>query len=458
MKRVLRKVHLTSTQIIMLTFVGMILMGTLLLSIPAATASGERAPFMTALFTSTTSVCVTGLVVVDTFSYWSLLGKIIILILIQVGGLGVITIWGWFMVLLRRQLSLESRLIIRDYYDLDSVQGLSRFMRGVIKGTLLAEGAGTLLYCLVFIPKSGFLRGLWQAGFTAVSAFCNAGIDILGPDSLIPYQTDLLMNITTMLLIIFGGLGYVVWFDIYWTFRDCRKIRCGVRTWFLRLHEHSRLVLVSTAVLIAAGFVIVLTGEFHNPLTIGGLSLGDKMLVSLFQSVTFRTAGFATVPQQALTPFTCIAGLLFMFIGGSPAGTAGGVKTVTAAILFLNTLAYVRQRGDTVIFRRRITHQMISKAIAVVTVSFLMTMVFTLGLLLTDDAPALSAVYEVFSATGTVGLSRGLTPTLTTEGRMIVILAMYAGRIAPISMLLFFSMGGRGRETVRYSRGRYLIG
>ena len=453
-----RKAHFTTTQIIMLAFLGAILAGTALLMIPAATASGEPCPFLTALFTSTTSVCVTGLVVVDTFSYWSFFGKVIILLLIQVGGLGVVTIWACFMLMLRKHLGLESRLIIRDYYNLDNMQGLIRFMQNVVRATLIAEGAGALLYGFIFIPRSGFWKGLWQAVFTSVSALCNAGIDIFGPDSLIPYQTNLPMNVITMLLIVFGGLGFIVWFDLIHTFRTCRKMKCGVRAYFRRLHEHSRLVLTATLILILAGGLTVWIGEYRNPATIGNLRFGEKVLASLFQSVTFRTAGFSTIPQQELTPFTCIAGLFYMFIGGSPAGTAGGVKTVTAALIFMNVRAYIRQEHETNIFGGRITHAMISKAIAIITVSFSMTVLFVLLLLLTEDISPLTAAYEIFSATGTVGLSRGATASLHAGGRIIVIMAMYAGRIAPISMALFFSMGNKNKDNVRYPAGKYLIG
>ena len=458
LKLPLNKMRLTTVQIIMLAFLGAILIGTVLLTIPAATATGERCSFLTALFTATTSVCVTGLVVVDTFSYWSIWGKIIILLLIQIGGLGVITIWALFMLLLRKRLTLESRLIIRDYYNLDNAQGLILFMRKVVKGTLIAESIGALLYCFVLIPRNGFWKGIWQAVFTSVSALCNAGIDIFGPDSLIPYQTNLPMNIITMLLIIFGGLGFIVWFDMFHTCRICRKTKGGFRSFFHRLHEHTRLVLTVTLFLIITGWLTVLVGEYNNPSTIGEMPFGDKALASLFQSVTFRTAGFSTLPQQDLTPFTCIAGLFYMFIGGSPAGTAGGVKTVTAAIIILNAGAYIRQENETVIFGRRITYSMISKAIAIVTVSFSMTVLFALLLLLVDDISPLSAFYEIFSATGTVGLSRGATASLNTGGKAIVILAMYAGRIAPISMTLFFGMGDKSTKSIQYPTGKYLIG
>ena len=450
--------HYSTIRIIMLTFLAAILAGAVLLMLPVSTASGEWCPFLTALFTSTTSVCVTGLVVVDTFSYWSLFGKVIILILIQIGGLSVIILWAEMMSILHKRLSLRSHLMIRDYYGLEDMQGISRFTKKVIQGTLLVEGAGAFLYCLVLIPQNGFLKGLGQSVFTSVSAFCNAGIDVFGPDSLIPYQANVPMNLITMLLIITGGLGFFVWFDMIRTFRKCKKTKVGLRGYFGRLHEHSRLVISATLILLVSGMLLVFIGEFRNPATIGGMNFGNKIMASLFQSVTFRTAGFSTVPQQELTPFTCLAGLFYMMIGGSPAGTAGGIKTVTAAILFLSAISYVRQKDETVVYGRTISRQMVFKTIAIVTVFLGMIFVFTELLLLTNDVDALSAAYEIFSAQGTVGLSRGLTASLNPAGRVIVILAMYAGRMAPISMLLFFGTDNKSKTTTRHPEGRFLIG
>ena len=442
----------------MLTFLAAILAGTVLLLLPVSTSSGEWCPFLTALFTATTSVCVTGLVVVDTFSYWSLFGKIIILLLIQIGGLSVVILWAGIMARLHKRLGLRSHILIRDYLELDNMQGISRFTKKVIRAALIVEGAGAFLYCLILIPQHGFLKGAGQAVFTSVSAFCNAGIDVFGPDSLAAYQSSYPMNIITMLLIILGGLGFFVWFDMIETFHKCRKAKPGLRIYFGRLHAHTRLVLSATLILIVSGALIVFAGEFRNLSTIGGMNPAEKVLASFFQSVTFRTAGFSTVPQQKLTPFTCIAGLFYMMIGGSPAGTAGGIKTVTAAILLISAAAYIRQDDEVVIYGRKVSHQMIFKAIATVTVFFIMVILFTELLLLTNDVPSLSAVYEIFSAMGTVGLSRALTASLNTAGKIIVILAMYAGRIAPISMLMFFGRDNKNKSAVRHPEGRFLIG
>ena len=457
-KQVFKTTHYSTVRIIMLTFLAVIMLGTMLLMLPFSTASGEWCPLLTALFTAATSVCVTGLVVVETASYWSFFGKIVILLLIQIGGLSIVTLWARMMMLLRRRFSLRFHMLLRDYYNMDSLSGIFRFMKRALKGTLIAEGAGAALYGFVLIPRHGFLKGLWLSVFTSVSAFCNAGIDIFGPDSMIPFRSDLPMNLITMLLIVLGGLGFFVWFDAAEAFRECLKKKIGIRGFFSRLHEHTKLVLTVTLILILSGTFLVYVGECRNPASVGGMRFGEGILASLFQSVTFRTAGFSTLPQQDLTPFTCFAGLFYMMIGGSPAGTAGGIKTVTAAILIVSAVSYVRQKNETVVFGRTVSHQLIARAIAITLVSTCMTALFIGLLLLTNDVPFLSAVYEVFSATGTVGLSRALTPSLNPAGQLIIILAMYSGRIAPISMLMFFITGTGNGDALRYPDGRFLMG
>ena len=454
----MKKIQFTTVQIIMLTFLAAILVGGLLLMLPISTATGEWCPFINALFTSTTSVCVTGLVVVDTYSYWSVFGKVVILLLIQIGGFSVVIIWARIMLFRRKNVSMRSRMLVRDYFNLDSMLGLSDFMKKVISGTLIVEGVGAFLFALVLVPKNGVIKGLCQSVFTSVSAFCNAGIDIFGPDSLIPFQKNVAVNLITMALIIMGGLGFIVWFDVLKTRKECRKKKTSFRFFLGRLSEHTKLVLSATLFLIISGALIVFIGEFNNPKTLGEMSFGNKVMASLFQSVTFRTAGFATVPQQDLSPFTCVAGLFYMLIGGSPTGTAGGIKTVTAAVMFLNTLSYIRQKNEIEVFGRRITPRMASRAIAVFMISFGMTIGFTELLLLTNNVEPLAALYEIFSATGTVGLSRALTPTLNSAGKVIVICSMYVGRIAPISMVLFFAGGNKTKNNISYPDGKFLIG
>ena len=454
----IRKRRLSSTQIIVLGFLGAIFAGTLFLMIPAATAAGAHTSFLTALFTATTSICVTGLVVVDTFSHWSFLGQLIILLLIQIGGFGVITLYSGIMMLLKKSFTLRTRLLIQDYYNLDSIQGLIRFLIKVIKGSFFVEGLGVILYSFMFIPRFGFLKGLWVSIFNAVSAFCNAGMDVIGNCSLIEYQTNLPMNLITIFLTVSGGLGYVVWFDCIENIKKAFKQKYGLKIFWRRLGEHSKLVINLTLFFLVSGTLLVLLFEWNNPETIGNLSFGNKLLASFFQSVTFRTAGFATIPQESLTPSTCLVACIYMFIGGSPVGTAGGVKTVTVFVVLLNVMSFIRNRTEPVVFSRSISEKLINKANAIVISNLLLTITLIVALMQTCSVPLIDAAYEIFSATGTVGLSRALTSSLTVPGMIIVMIGMYAGRIGPISMALFFSTSRSEKNEIKFSSGHFIVG
>lgn len=454
----IKKRRLSSSQIIVLGFLFAILAGSLLLMIPAATAQGQQTNFLTALFTATTSICVTGLVVVDTFSHWSFLGQFIILLLIQIGGFGVITIYSALMMLLKKSFSLRTRLLIQDYYNLDSIQGLIRFLIKVIKSSFFIEGLGAVLYLFVFIPRFGFLKGIWISIFNSVSAFCNAGMDIIGKNSLIEYQTNIPMNLITIFLIVSGGLGYVVWFDCIENIKKAWKQKYGLKIFWRRLGEHTKLVINLTLFFLISGTLLVMFFEWNNDLTIGNLSTENKILASFFQSVTFRTAGFATIPQEGLTPASCLVGCIYMFIGGSPVGTAGGVKTVTAFVVLLNVMSFIRSRKELVVFDRAVSEKLINKANAILMSNLLLTIVLILALIHNSNVPALSAAYEIFSATGTVGLSRGLTSCLNKTGMIIVMIGMYAGRIGPISMAFFFSTNHSDKNEIKYSNGHFIVG
>lgn len=454
----MKRKELSAAQIIPIGFLLMIALGTGLLSLPFATASGQCAPFLTALFTSTTSVCVTGLVVVDTFSYWSLFGKAVILMLIQIGGLGILAVSASLIMLLHKSFSIRGRALLRDSFDLDSLHGVLPFLRRVVLGVLTVEGIGAVLYAIAFVPRFGFTRGIWYAVFHAISAFCNAGLDLIGPDSFQPFHDSPYVLIVTMALIIFGGLGYIVWFDTFSTARESVRRRFGVRWFFRHLSEHTKLVLSATAFLIVFGAGATLLLEMRNPLTLGALPWGERILNAVFQSVTYRTAGFAAIPQSGLSDGSVLFGTVMMFIGGSPMGTAGGVKTVTLAVLLLSALSYVRGHADTVVFRRRIEQSLMKKAAAILSFSLLLSLLSSVLLSAADGVPLTDAVFEVFSATGTVGLSRGLTPQLSVFGRILIILCMYLGRIGPISLALFFHTDLSGGKNVRYAQGRYFVG
>ncbi len=427
---------LSTTHIIMLSFLLLILLGSILLSLPVSSASGEAVPYLDALFTSTTATCVTGLVTLPTATAWSTFGHIVILLLIQVGGLGVITIMCGFMLMLKKRMSLHSRLLIQDAFNLNTLSGLIKFLKKVLLGTFIVEGAGALLYMLVFVPEFG-AKGIWISLFNSISAFCNAGIDIIGENSLVDYATNPIINTVTSLLIILGGLGYIVWWDLTLTAKalKVKKLR-ALRS----LTLHSKIALSATAVLILAGGVCFLIFEYNNPKTLGDLSLFDKIQVALFQSITTRTAGFATVPQENLTNPSATVSLLLMFIGGSPVGTAGGVKTVTFAVLVASAISAVMGADETCMFNRTISKEAVRKAVAVVCTSFAIMFTSTILLSAATTAPFIDIAYETVSATATVGLSRNLTPSLGSMGKIIIIATMYLGRVGPISLAFAFKI------------------
>ncbi|MBE6783514.1 MAG: potassium transporter KtrB [Ruminococcaceae bacterium] len=444
---IMKKKHFSfsTTQIIMFTFLAAILIGSILLSLPISSASGKSVAYIDALFTATTSTCVTGLVTVPTFSTWSTFGHIVILFLIQIGGLGIITIMSGIMIALHKKIGIADRLLIQDAFNLNTLSGLVKFVKKVILGTFIVEGTGALLYMTVFVPQFG-LKGIWFSVFNSVSAFCNAGIDIISADSLCGYATNPMINIVTSLLIIISGLGYIVWWDLIRVFTNFRtkKFRC-----IKNLTLHSKIVLSSTLVFIFAGAILIFIFEYKNPLTIEKFSLFDKIQVSLFQSVTTRTAGFASVPQENLTNATSIICLMLMFIGGSPVGTAGGIKTVTIVVLLASAFSAIRNKDEVTLFNRNIPKSAISKAVSVTSMSFIIMFVSTVLLSAVTDASALDIVYETVSATATVGLTKNLTPYLDMWGKIIIIATMYLGRVGPISLAIAFNMKKEKKNIIK---------
>jgi len=426
---------LSTTQSVMLSFILAILVGSILLALPVSTVDGKAISYIDALFTATTSVCVTGLVTVPTVSTWSVFGQVVILILIQMGGLGIITIMSGLMISFHKKMGIGDRMLIQDAFNLNTLSGLVKFIKNVLIGTFIVEGIGALLYMTVFVPEYG-AKGVWISVFNSISAFCNAGIDIISEDSLCAYALNPMINITTCLLIVLGGIGYVVWWDLL---RALKKMKQQKWKCFNGLTLHSKIALSVTGVLIMAGTLLFFVFEYKNPLTIGEYSVLDKLQAALFQSVTTRTAGFATIPQQNLTNASAIVSLLFMFIGGSPVGTAGGIKTVTMMVLIASAFATITNKEEVVLFHRTISKQTINKAVAVVSISFFVMFSSTVLLAAVTDADALDIVYETVSATATVGLTRNMTPVLNLWGKMIIIITMYLGRVGPISLLIAFN-------------------
>jgi len=320
-----------------------------------------------------------------------------------------------------------------------------KFVRKVVLGTFLVEGVGALLYMPVFVPEFGW-RGIWISVFTSISAFCNAGIDIIAENSLCNYTLNPLVNFVTCALIFVSGIGYIVWWDVL---RVAKLVKEGNRHPFRSLTLHSKIALTMSFILTFGGALCILLFEYHNPLTIGDFSLFGKIQTALFQSVTTRTAGFATVPQENLTNASAIVCVLLMFIGGSPVGTAGGIKTVTFAVILASAFSAIRTREDTELFGRRITKQTAAKAAAVAVTSFSILFVSTVLLSAVTNASFLDVMYETVSATATVGLTRNLTPFLNTAGKLILIATMYLGRVGPISLAIAFNIKNTHQNLIK---------
>ncbi len=437
LKRQKRKSRFITTYIIAGGFLLLIILGTFLLRLPFSSASGKSAAWSDALFTATTSVCVTGLVTVPTFSAWSAFGQAVILVLIQLGGLGLISFTILFLQILGKRIGLRESQLIRDAYNLDSSNGMDVLVKKIFKGTFLIEGTGALLYCFVFVPEYG-ISGIWKSVFNAVSAFCNAGMDVLGPSSLIPYQSNLAVNLITITLIVLGGVGFPVWFYV----TDKMKFRRGknsLKRTLISMPLYIKTVLFMTFLLILSGAFLIFVFEFNNPETLGRLTLSDKILASFFQSVTTRTAGFCSISQSGLRRSTVIICCVLMFIGGSPSGTAGGIKTTTFLIIAASMFSAVSDRDSTEIFRRKINAETVRKAMSVFSLNFLVMLISLLAFCIVQPSAFESCLYEVVSAIGTVGLSRDLTSQLNLAGKLIIIITMYLGRIGPISLALFFN-------------------
>lgn len=426
----MKRIRFTTTQIILLSFLLVILIGSVLLALPISSTNGIAVPYIDALFMATTSTCVTGLVTLPTFSTWSVFGQIVILILIQVGGIGVITIMTGLMLLLNKKMGISDRLLIQEAFNLNTMSGLVKFVKNVLFGTLIIEGIGAVLYMLVFVPEFD-AKGIWISVFNSVSAFCNAGIDIIADNSLCNYAANPLINIVTSALVILGGLGYIVWWDVL---RVVKSRSPKNRKIFRHLTLHSKIAITVTAGLILAGAILIFIFEYANPLTIGEMDLFDKIQASFFQSVTTRTAGFASVPQENLTNASAAVSVILMLIGGSPVGTAGGMKTVTITVLICAAFATIRNKNSATLFGRCISDDSVKKAVAVVVMFLTICASSTVLILATSNASAIDAVYETVSATATVGLSRNFTATLNTFGKLIIIITMYFGRVGPISL------------------------
>lgn len=439
-----KKKHMTSFQLIILGFAGVIFVGTVLLMLPFSSLEKVSTPFHEALFTATSAVCVTGLVVKDTGSYWSLAGQMIILALIQIGGLGVVTVAASVSLLSGKKISLMQRSTMQNAISAPKVGGIVRLTRFILKGTFLIETVGAMLLLPVFLSDYG-LKGVWMAVFHSVSAFCNAGFDILGTTentfpSLMRYSGNAIVNVVIMLLIIIGGIGFLTWDDIY-----MNKMN------FKRYRMQSKIILVTTACLIFLPAVFFFVYDLKN------LPAGQRLLAATFQSVTTRTAGFNTINISEMSEASSAVMILLMLIGGSPGSTAGGMKTTTFTVLLLNAIATFRSQENAGAFGRRLEYHAIKNAATISMLYFTLFFCGGLAISIYEDIPLLDCLYEAASAVGTVGLTLGITPKLHVFSQVVLIILMYLGRVGGLT-LIYAVFSGRNRGNARLPLEKITVG
>lgn len=451
-KIILKKyINMKPTQTIVIGFAAIILIGSLLLSLPVASRNGDSIGFINALFTATSAVCVTGLLVVDTYTHWNLFGQIVILLLVQVGGLGFMTMATLFSFLLRRKISLKERLIIVNLLNQYSLQGVIRLVKRVLIGTLIFEGIGALVLSIRFARDFGIVNGIYKGIFHSVSAFCNSGFDIMGQDgqfkSLTAYTGDVTVNLVVISLVIIGGLGFAVWDDVY-------KAKS-----FKKLHLHSKLVLFISGVLLLFGFVSFFIIEFNNGATIGSMNIKDKILVSFFQSVTTRTAGFNTINFTDMRNASVFITMLLMFIGGSPGSTAGGIKTTTMGILLFTVFSVIKGRKDTEIFRRRISYTDVTRSFTITLIGAVIVSSATIALTTFENLPLAEALFESVAAFSTAGIFMGITPGLGLVGKITLMVTMFIGRVGVLTMALaLLSKSQDTYNNYRYREEKVMVG
>ena len=444
LEKTYKKKHLTSFQLIILGFAGVILLGTVLLMLPFSSAEKVITPFHEALFTATSAVCVTGLVVKDTGSYWSLAGQTIILALIQIGGLGVVTVAASVSILSGKKISLMQRSTMQDAISAPKVGGIVRLTRFILRGTFLIEAAGTVLLLPVFMGDYG-KKGIWMSVFHSISAFCNAGFDILGTDSsmfpsLTGYSGNILINLVIMLLIITGGIGFLTWDDIY-----TNKLN------FKRYRMQSKIILMTTACLILFPTVFFYICDLTN------LPMGKRLLAAAFQSVTTRTAGFNTINISEMSEASKAVMILLMLIGGSPGSTAGGMKTTTFSVLILNAIATFRSQENAGAFGRRLEYHVIKNAATIAMLYFALFFGGGIAISVYEGLPLLNCLYEAASAVGTVGLTLGITPELHVFSQVVLIILMYLGRVGGLT-LIYAVFSGRNKGNAKLPLEKITVG
>jgi trk system potassium uptake protein TrkH len=447
-----RLLSLAPTKIIVLSFAILVLTGTFLLMLPVSSRDGHSIGFVNALFTATSATCVTGLVVVDTYNYWTPFGQLVILGLIQAGGLGIVTLASFFSVLLGRKMSIRGMILAQESMNHFSFEGILKLIKRVIFVTIAIEMAGAILLSLKFIPMFG-LKGLYFGVFHSISSFCNAGFDLMGAlgkgdfVSLTYFNNEPLILYTIGLLIVTGGLGFVVWKDLY----ELRN-RNG-------LLLHTKVVLIMTTTLIVFGAVFFFVFEYNNPNTLGRLNLLEKINASVFQSITPRTAGYNSLPLNDMNDISKFFTIVLMFIGAAPGSTAGGIKVTTFGIIIFAILSQIGGNEDTIILKRRVPHYIVNKSLAITGLSITLVLSMSTIILAIENKPFLNVLYEVTSAFGTVGLTTGITPTLHTISKILLSLTMFLGRVGPVTFAIALTLKSHKTTTdIIYPEGKIIVG
>lgn len=445
-----KTVRLSPTQIIALAFLAIILVGAVLLSLPIASRSGESHGFLTALFTATSSTCVTGLILGDTWTLWSGFGQAVILCMIEIGGLGFMSAASLVVFVLRKKVGLKQRMIMAQALSVSEMEGVVRLQKWVLLGSLTIQVTGMLILFLRFLPDWGWVQAAKWAVFHGVSAFCNAGFDIVGNvapgANMIFFNQDPVVLITIMALITIGGLGFFVWEEV-----------ATVRS-FKKFSVYTKLVLIMSGVLIVGGAALIAALEWNNTETLGQMSTGDKILNAFFQSVTVRTAGFTGVDQAALTEGGKAVSIVLMLIGGSSGSTAGGIKTVTFLVLVLFVIARARGKNTVTVFHRTVPHDKIMDAATIVALVTGVAVAGAVFITATSPVGFTDALFETASALATVGLTAGVTPNLSVAAQVMIIVFMYFGRVGILTISLGFLMGNKAEDRYRYAHTNLLIG
>lgn len=443
------------------SFLLVILSGTLLLMLPISNKNFQALNWLDALFTATSATCVTGLSVFTVADQLNWFGQLVLLLLIQIGGLGLMTFMAVFILILKNRLSMNEKMAMKEMLNQDRVVNMKKFLLGILHYTLFFEAIGTILISIRMIPQFGWIDGGFKALFLSVSAFCNAGFDTLGPVSLQEYVHDPLLCLTIMSLIVLGGLGFAVWFDIRDKIGPLLHRQIRFKKFIHTLSLHTKIVLSVSFLLIVVPGLLITALEFTNPQTLGDFTLPEKLMTGMFESIALRTAGFTSINYAALKPATDFLMMIVMFIGGSPGGTAGGIKTTTIAVLIIYIVSSLRGKEHTVVLRRKIDKEIIIRAMGIFFINMVVLFIGIFLLSIVEEQPFLSLCFEAVSAMATVGSSLGITSALGAVGKLIIIFLMYVGRIGISTLILSLTRSKPNRNSankVSFPNGNIIVG